>query len=95
MNNHISTYIAIVIERNIWKSFDEIIQCTETLIQAELYVYKCLYNFQKTPAFCGADSVITRFWAHFMAIFAFFRKSDKIGNIVLKFAKMDPSQKRF
>ena len=31
----------------------------------------------------------------FMAIFAFFRKSDKIGKIVLKFAKMDPSQKKF
>ena len=56
MNNHISTYIAIFIERNIWKSFDEVTQCTETLIQTELYVDKCLYNFQKTPAFCGADS---------------------------------------
>ena len=40
-----------------WKSFDEVIQCTETLIQAELYVDKSLYNFQKTTAFCGADSV--------------------------------------
>ena len=30
-----------------------------------------------------------------MAIFAFFRKGDKIGKTVLKFAKMDPSQKIF
>ena len=57
MKNYISTYIEIIIERNIWKSFDEVIQCTETLIQAEFYADKCLYNFQKTPASCGADSV--------------------------------------
>ena len=45
--------------------------------------------------FFGDFLVISRFWARFMAIFAFFRKSDKIGKSVLKFAKIDPFPKIF
>ena len=53
------------------------------------------YQFRIVFYVFGDFKVISGFWAHFMAIFAFFRKSDKIGKTVLKFAKMDPSQKNF